>query len=133
MASSGAHETQTLRSDASYGGLAQLGERLHGMQEVTGSIPVFSTTKACQRNLTGFFFWFKYAEKSKPVDQPLGNGGDEQHKKQYAKPRDKAGCVAADVPPQRKVSSRSPGTAKQFSKNAANSPRLNIHQTSMGL
>ena len=45
MASSGAHETKTLRSDASYGGLAQLGERLHGMQEVTGSIPVFSTTK----------------------------------------------------------------------------------------
>ena len=29
-----------------YGGLAQLGERLHGMQEVTGSIPVFSTKKA---------------------------------------------------------------------------------------
>ena len=25
------------------GGLAQLGERLHGMQEVTGSSPVFST------------------------------------------------------------------------------------------
>jgi hypothetical protein len=29
----------------SYGGLAQLGERLHGMQEVTGSIPVFSTNQ----------------------------------------------------------------------------------------
>ena len=29
----------------SYGGLAQLGERLHGMQEVTGSIPVFSTNE----------------------------------------------------------------------------------------
>ena len=29
-----------------HGGLAQLGERLHGMQEVTGSIPVFSTKKA---------------------------------------------------------------------------------------
>lgn len=28
-----------------YGGLAQLGERLHGMQEVTGSIPVFSTNQ----------------------------------------------------------------------------------------
>ncbi len=28
-----------------YGGLAQLGERLHGMQEVTGSIPVFSTNE----------------------------------------------------------------------------------------
>ena len=30
---------------ASFGGLAQLGERLHGMQEVTGSIPVFSTNQ----------------------------------------------------------------------------------------
>ena len=28
-----------------HGGLAQLGERLHGMQEVTGSIPVFSTNQ----------------------------------------------------------------------------------------
>ena len=28
------------------GGLAQLGERLHGMQEVSGSIPLFSTKKA---------------------------------------------------------------------------------------
>ena len=27
------------------GGLAQLGERLHGMQEVTGSIPVISTNE----------------------------------------------------------------------------------------
>ena len=30
----------------SCGGLAQLGERLHGMQEVSGSIPLFSTKKA---------------------------------------------------------------------------------------
>ena len=30
----------------SSGGLAQLGERLHGMQEVSGSIPLFSTKKA---------------------------------------------------------------------------------------
>ena len=29
----------------SYGGLAQLGERLHGMQEVSGSIPLFSTNQ----------------------------------------------------------------------------------------
>ena len=42
------------------GGLAQLGERLHGMQEVTGSIPVFSTTKTCQRILTGLFYIFDY-------------------------------------------------------------------------
>jgi len=27
-----------------YGGIAQLGERLHGMQEVSGSIPLISTT-----------------------------------------------------------------------------------------
>ena len=27
-----------------YGGIAQLGERLHGMQEVSGSIPLTSTT-----------------------------------------------------------------------------------------
>jgi hypothetical protein len=26
-----------------YGGIAQLGERLHGMQEVSGSIPLIST------------------------------------------------------------------------------------------
>ena len=30
---------------ASFGGLAQLGERLHGMQEVSGSIPLFSTNQ----------------------------------------------------------------------------------------
>ena len=27
----------------SFGGIAQLGERLHGMQEVSGSIPLIST------------------------------------------------------------------------------------------
>ena len=31
-------------------------------------------------------------------------------------------CVAADVPPQREGEQQSPGTAKQFSKNAANYP-----------
>ena len=29
-----------------FGGIAQLGERLHGMQEVSGSIPLTSTTKS---------------------------------------------------------------------------------------
>ena len=29
----------------SFGGIAQLGERLHGMQEVSGSIPLTSTRK----------------------------------------------------------------------------------------
>ena len=43
MASSGAGASRRRQ----HGGLAQLGERLHGMQEVTGSIPVFSTKKHC--------------------------------------------------------------------------------------
>ena len=37
--------THVVRDDIDYGGLAQLGERLHGMQEVSGSIPLFSTKK----------------------------------------------------------------------------------------
>ena|GEM_PF-6721186 len=30
-------------NDVGFGGIAQLGERLHGMQEVSGSIPLTST------------------------------------------------------------------------------------------
>ena len=47
--------------DRHYGGVAQLGERLHGMQEVRGSIPLVSTrgkfirSFCCRRNC-GFFF-----------------------------------------------------------------------------
>ncbi len=33
-------------ANGSAGGIAQLGERLHGMQEVSGSIPLTSTTIA---------------------------------------------------------------------------------------
>ena len=42
---------------ASFGGLARLGERLHGMQEVSGSIPLFSTKKALYfvRSMVLFF------------------------------------------------------------------------------
>ncbi len=38
--------SQHTRCDGSHtsGGIAQLGERLHGMQEVSGSIPLISTT-----------------------------------------------------------------------------------------
>ena len=32
------------RSKTEYGGIAQLGERLNGIQEVSGSIPLISTT-----------------------------------------------------------------------------------------
>ena len=31
-----------------YGGIAQLGERLNGIQEVSGSIPLISTTRSCE-------------------------------------------------------------------------------------
>ena len=33
----------SLRDVCSYGGIAQLGERLNGIQEVSGSIPLIST------------------------------------------------------------------------------------------
>ena len=36
-----------------YGALAQLGERLHGMQEVSGSIPLGSTSFADQEDVRG--------------------------------------------------------------------------------
>ena len=39
------------RSCNSNGGLAQLGERLHGMQEVIGSIPLSSTLKKARNSL----------------------------------------------------------------------------------
>ena len=34
---------------ACLGGIAQLGERLHGMQEVSGSIPLISTKKTGEK------------------------------------------------------------------------------------
>ena len=38
-----------------FGGLAQLGERLTGSQEVSGSIPLFSTnSNECNKKLTSF-------------------------------------------------------------------------------
>jgi hypothetical protein len=37
---------RTVRGSPLLGGIAQLGERLHGMQEVIGSIPFTSTIKS---------------------------------------------------------------------------------------
>ena len=48
--------THVVRDDTGYGGLAQLGERLHGMQEVSGSIPLFSTKKTLH-SLCGVFLF----------------------------------------------------------------------------
>ena len=44
------------------GGLAQLGERLHGMQEVSGSIPLFSTKKALYFVGSMVLFFFSAAK-----------------------------------------------------------------------
>ena len=40
-------------TEAKIGGIAQLGERLHGMQEVSGSIPLTSTNRfaGCQQRV----------------------------------------------------------------------------------
>ena len=47
MQSFASNDTQTskqAKSVSKIGGIAQLGERLHGMQEVSGSIPLTSTS-----------------------------------------------------------------------------------------
>ena len=42
-----------------YGGIAQLGERLNGIQEVSGSIPLISTIKSSENfGFQNFFFVF---------------------------------------------------------------------------
>ena len=38
------YNTKAVRQQTEYGGIAQLGERLNGIQEVSGSIPLISTT-----------------------------------------------------------------------------------------
>jgi hypothetical protein len=45
------------------GGLAQLGERLHGMQEVSGSIPLFSTKKPLH-NVRAVVFFFPHVNNT---------------------------------------------------------------------
>ena len=51
-----------------FGGIAQLGERLNGIQEVSGSIPLISTTKSSE-NFGFQNFLFVYAGKM--FDFPL--------------------------------------------------------------
>ena len=56
-------EAGALCAGIEYGGIAQLGERLNGIQEVSGSIPLISTTRTdwCKKTvvierLQRFFF-----------------------------------------------------------------------------
>ena len=45
-----------------YGGIAQLGERLNGIQEVSGSIPLISTKSREIYSISRFFLYF-FAQK----------------------------------------------------------------------
>ena len=59
-----------------YGGLAQLGERLHGMQEVSGSIPLFSTKKALYFVGSTVLFFFVPAKRSGVHRSPCRRASD---------------------------------------------------------
>ena len=54
----------------SYGGLAQLGERLHGMQEVSGSITLFSTKKTLH-SLCGVFLFARLLVQPDAVNRKI--------------------------------------------------------------
>ena len=58
------------------GGLAQLGERLHGMQEVSGSIPLFSTKKALYFVGSMVLFFFVPAKRSGVHRSPCRRASD---------------------------------------------------------
>ena len=60
----------------SSGGLAQLGERLHGMQEVSGSIPLFSTKKALYFVGSTVLFFFIPAKRSGVHRSPCRRASD---------------------------------------------------------
>ena len=47
------------------GGIAQLGERLNGIQEVSGSIPLISTTKRDIRSDVSFHFKIEWNAESR--------------------------------------------------------------------
>ena len=59
---------------ASYGGLAQLGERLPCKQEVTGSIPVLSTTRNWLKQKKEFICFIEFLENSGAVQKPSASG-----------------------------------------------------------
>ena len=53
------YNTKAVKQRIEYGGIAQLGERLNGIQEVSGSIPLISTMKSSENfGFRNFFFCF---------------------------------------------------------------------------
>ena len=63
-----------------YGGLAQLGERLICIQEVSGSIPLFSTT-----GFNRFVYLENWIEESKATERAASLGMEMRHKKASSK------------------------------------------------
>ena len=59
-----------------YGGIAQLGERLNGIQEVSGSIPLFSTKKALYFVGSMVLFFFIPAKRSGVHRSPCRRASD---------------------------------------------------------
>ncbi len=58
------YNIQVITGRQQYGGIAQLGERLNGIQEVSGSIPLISTKKGPEIvRFQDFFLWLR-ANKS---------------------------------------------------------------------
>jgi hypothetical protein len=55
-------ESAVSGSKSSYGGIAQLGERLNGIQEVSGSIPLISTKQTTKSRLCGLTFLKKMVD-----------------------------------------------------------------------
>ncbi len=51
------YHNQVVRQTTKYGGIAQLGERLNGIQEVSGSIPLISTKKYRKSQDLRYFFF----------------------------------------------------------------------------
>ena len=60
-------------STTEYGGIAQLGERLNGIQEVSGSIPLISTKKLRNLRISELFSLF-YTQKSSEFRPSVSRG-----------------------------------------------------------
>ncbi|AAU37098.1 unknown [[Mannheimia] succiniciproducens MBEL55E] len=54
---------------AAYGDIAQLGERLNGIQEVVGSIPIISTKFKALNLFQGFFVFACYVQNSVKINR----------------------------------------------------------------
>ena len=65
------YNTKAVSQQVKYGGIAQLGERLNGIQEVSGSIPLISTKEASKSSdFEAFSFVFAiFCVKKVPLNR----------------------------------------------------------------